>query len=417
VNPAIRHFILVSSIGCALLFSSSTARASERLPSLSLEQAVLEALSANIYLKARQFDVDAARAEIISARLRANPELVVEYDNFKPSRFYAEETETLVALEYTFESWGKRRHRIQEASLASRVAELEFEDAIRELVFDVQSAAIDILLAESDVTIAKDNLEMAETIVRLNEARYQVGDIDGIELRRSRLLLPQARHELRQAEADLDEALRDFNLLLGRDEPVFSVSADFRRDVAVNPLNVAMQQALERRPDFQAARAEWQRAQADLTLQQAERKPDITVGSGMRRFRGDGTYAALSVSVPLQFFDRNQGEIARARADSYRADADMQWLQADIRNELRKAHQRLLLNLELLDSLQMELADAEELRRVTELSYRAGEAGLLDILDAMSVYNDTSSRFNDLRADLARDFYYFDFLTAAPVMP
>jgi len=403
---------------CAfVLLLLPVAPVSASLPGLPVDQLVQEALAANLELKARRFDIDIAEAELITARLRENPELVVGYENFKPGGFYSEETETAVGVEFVIEGPGKRRIRIAEATQASRAAAFEFEDAIRDLVLEVQEAAIEVMLAEEGLALAQVNLETAASIVELNEARYRAGDIDGVELRRTRLLLPQARNEVRALEMELENSIRDLNLLLGRSNPVFSVNDRFRELDVLPSLDQALASAIARRPDLHAMLAEQRRAAADLRLQQVERRPDFTVGTEVRRFRGDGNYAGLTFSVPLQIFDRNQGGISRAQSELYRADAMVMALRANIENEVGSAYRRLVLNADLLTSVQLEVEEAEELRRITELSYRSGEAGLLEILDALSAYNDAMESYNEIRAEIARDLYLFDYFSAAPVMP
>jgi len=385
--------------------------------SLSMEQAVQEALGANLSLAARRYDIDIARAEIITARLRPNPEIGTEFAQLEPGGPYSDESEYALGVEFTIEGPGKRRSRIREAQRATSVVEFEFEDFVRELILETQEAALEIKLVEANLTLARNNLEAAESIVELTEALYSAGEIDGIELRRARLLLPQSRNELRSLEVELEAALREFNRLLGNSDNRFTVRGDFRATGAIPMLDEALEQALELRPDMRAVLAERERAAADLTLQYAERRPDVTVGTEVRRFRGNGSYLGLSVSVPLPLFDRNQGEISRAQYAQLQADTELLALRAEIQNTLRSAHTRLSLNLDLLESVTLELDEARQLYAITDTSYRSGAASLLEVLDARTAVNEAEAAYNEIRADIARDLYKFDYLTATSVTP
>ncbi len=385
--------------------------------SLSMEQAVQEALSANLSLAARRYDIEIARAEIITARLRPNPEMGAEFEQLEPGGPYSDESEYAMGIEFTIEAPGKRRSRIREAERATSVVEFEFEDFIRELILETQQAALEIKLTEANLTLVRNNLEAAESIVELTEALYEAGEIDGIELRRARLLVPQTRNELRSREVELDDALREFNRLLDNSNNRYTVRGDFRATGDIPPLDEAMRQALELRPDMRAALAERERASADLSLQRAERRPDVTFGTEVRRFRGNGSYLGLSVSVPLPLFDRNQGEISRAQYEQLQADAELLALRAEVQNDLRSAHTRLSLNLDLLESVTLELNEARQLYEITDTSYRSGAASLLEVLDARTAVNEAEENYNEIRANIARDLYIFDYLSATSVNP
>jgi len=400
---------------CACLAWSGVSLASPA--SLTVEQAVQEALAANLSLAARRHDINIARAEIITARLRPNPELATEFENLDPGGPYSDESEYALGIEFTVEAPGKRRYRISEAERASNVVEFEFEDFVRELIFEVQEAALEILLAETNLTLARNNLEAAESVLELTEALYSAGEIDGIELRRSRLLVPQATNAVRGMEVELDSAIRELNRLLGHSENRFTVIGDFRNTDNIPSLQDSLINAFEHRPDLKSVLAERERATVDLAMQRVERRPDVTVGTEVRRFRGNGSYYGISLSVPLPVFDRNQGEISRAQYEQMQADAELLALRAEIQNELQSAHRRLSLNVDLLGNVQMELEEARELYEVTDVSYRSGAASLLEVLDARTALNEAEETYNEVRASIARDLYYFDYLSATAVQP
>jgi cobalt-zinc-cadmium efflux system outer membrane protein len=46
-----------------------------------------------------------------------------------------------------------------------------------------------------------------------------------------------------------------------------------------------------------------------------------------------------------------------------------------------------------------------------EYSYRAGEASLIELLDAQRAFNDTMQGYNEARAEYARGLYLIDSVT------
>ena len=70
--------------------------------------------------------------------------------------------------------------------------------------------------------------------------------------------------------------------------------------------------ALQNRPDLRAAQQGVTAANSQLVLQKAIGKPDVTVQANYSHINGINA-ASLYGSIPLPIFNRNQGEIARAR--------------------------------------------------------------------------------------------------------
>lgn len=412
------HYVLSTNLATwaafvlALVLTGSTAKASP--VGLTIDQAVQEALSANLALAAQRHNIDIARAEIITATLRPNPELGVAAENLNRD-LGNEETEYILGVEFEIEGLGKRKARIDHAEHLVTVVEHEFRDATRELILEVQYAALEVLLIQAKLNLAHDTLQIAESIGEMNEVRFLTGEIGGAELRRSRLFVPQARNAVYMLEVEYAAALREFNLLLGQSGDRYTVIDDFRTAEEAPSLPAMLELAYAQRPDLQASIAEQQRAASDLHLQYTERRPDFAVGTELRRFRGYGNYVGLTFSMPLPLFDRNQGEIARAQGEQYQADAQLRSLRAEIGGEVRSAHSRLERHVDILDGVEMELDEARQLRDIVEQSYRAGGASLLEVLDASAAFNEAMESYNEVRTRIAQDLYFFDYLSGVTV--
>jgi len=65
----------------------------------------------------------------------------------------------------------------------------------------------------------------------------------------------------------------------------------------------------------------------------------------------------------------------------------------------------------------LELEEARQLYEITDTSYRSGAASLLEVLDARTAVNEAEEAYNEIRADIARDLYIFDYLSATSVSP
>ena len=122
-------------------------------------------------------------------------------------------------------------------------------------------------------------------------------------------------------------------------------------------------------------------------------------------------YALLAdkTSVPLPFFNRNQGEIARAHEEEHQAESRIRALEADIAAEVQAAYTNYSAARDVVDTIESQmLTRARDVRSTTEYSYRAGEASFIEFLDAVRTFNETMRSYNEARAEYARSLYALD---------
>jgi outer membrane protein, heavy metal efflux system len=410
-----------------LATAAAGARAQAPPGAVTVAQAVTEAVDHNLSLLAERYNVTSAAAAVVTAGLRPNP--VFTADVILPDATLMETgvglREGVVRTDYVVERGGKRDRRIEQATLARSVAELQLLESTRKLVLDVETACADVQLAKLNLSLAQENLSAFNNVVAVNVERVRTGDLAEVELARSRLAALQFRNDVEQQTAKLAVARTRLEGLLGRRTAgSIEVIGDLRDDPAVLDRDVLRTRALDLRPDVRAARADQARSVADLRLQLANGKIDYTVSGEYHRQNGKGfdgdvsgnTYAVY-FSVPLPIFNRNQGEIARARTQQQQLDAKTRALEADVNADLDSAFTEYTSARTIVGRIERDmLTQARDVRTTMEYSYRRGEASLVEFLDAVRAFNDTVRSYNEARADYARSLYTLDAI-AGKVTP
>ena len=143
--------------------------------SLTLAQAVDEAVTKNLSLLAQRAGLSAADAALVTARLRPNPILSASADHLDwlgtgfDDVNGAGPSEYSVRVDVPLERGGKRERRMDLADAARRIAMAQFADATRRLKLDVLVSGIDVLDARQRVLLARANLETLQRLVELND--------------------------------------------------------------------------------------------------------------------------------------------------------------------------------------------------------------------------------------------------------
>ncbi len=392
---------------------------------VTIVQAVQEAVDHNLDLLAERYNLSVADARIVTAKLRPNPvfSAAVDYLAFLGGFTLdnnAGPTEYNLRTDFILERGGKRESRIEVAQDAKEVGKLQLLNTTRMLMLDVQSAFIDVLQAKDNLQLARDNLQAFESIVDVNKTRVNAGDLAKVELVRTQVAALQFQNAARQAEARLRQAGYKLQTLMGRavPSPTFDAVGDLRRDAAPVVLETAQTQAMEMRPDLLALRRDQARSQAELRSQIAQGKVDYTIGAEYHRqfYNGHGNALGVFFSAPVPIFNKNQGEIERARQEAQQAEARIKAIEAGIQTEVRNAWVQYSMSRGLVESIEHDLLDqAKDVRDTMEYSYRRGEATLVEFLDAQRAFNDARQSYNDARADYARSLYAIDSITGKAV--
>jgi len=410
---------------CGRLIAAQTGTPPDQV---TIDQAVKEAVDKNLGLLAERYNVSIAEARIITARLRPNPVLTADFDylDILGTGFSKENaagpSEGSVRTDFILERGGKRERRIEVAENGRLVAQLQLLNSTRTLLLDVQSAFVDVLLAKESLALARENLTAFDSIVTVNTERVRTGDLAKVELVRSQVAALQFRNAVRQAESKLRIASNRLQSLMGRTtlSPAFDAIGDLRREAGPMTVGEVRTRALELRPDLQALARDQARSQADIRLQIAQGKVDYTLGTQFHRqfHNGQGSALGVFVSVPLPIFNRNQGEIERARREEQQIQLRIRALQAEIGAEVQNAYQQYSVAKDLLESFENNmLAEARGVRDTTEYSYRRGEASFVELLDAQRAFNDTMQGFSEARAEYARSLYLIDSISGKAVTP
>lgn len=377
---------------------------------LSLAEAVALAHARNPQLLAARAGVDAAEGDRVTAAKRPNPALSIDsagypaFESMKPSYWGGQEF--TVRVDQELELAGRRGLRTAVADAARQAAMLTADDQARQLALDVKRAYLAAVLAEADRSVAQASLGEIDRVIGLNQARFAEGEISGAEVRRLQVERLRFVEDVFAADLAVRNARSGLLALLAAtrlDQPL-ELTDGLRApipssDVALITAGPAqaepvVAQAIAQRPDLLGARAVQTQAETTTRLQRALRTPNLTLGGGYQNnFGSDGV--VVGITVPLPFFNRNEGGILRAEAERRAADARLATTTLAVRLEVQRALNGVETNRARVEYIEREyLTNAQESRDIVLESYRLGVANLIDFLDAQRAFRDTQRIYN-----------------------
>lgn len=369
---------------------------------LSEEEAVAIALWNNAAFQATVTELGFASADLIVAGLLSNPSFSILFP-LGPKQLEFAATFPLEAL------W-LRPKRVSLARMnEKRVAESLIQNGL-DLVRNVQVAYSDSIFTQDRARLAEQGAELWTNIAALAQARLRAGDISELETTSVRVEALRAIEEAKRATHDRTIARDRLHALLGLGQQRADYQCtDIERVPIDRTVDELVREALAARPDLRAAELGMEAAGKRAGLARAE----IFALSGIIDANASGKQGfeiGPGAQLPIPIFNRNQGAVARAKAELEWA----AWNYAAVRNqidlEVRESYTKLRQANDDLEQWRKNiLPPLEEAVRQAQKSYEVGEMSLLlvhensrQLLSARVRQAEVAADFRRARAELER---------------
>ena len=362
---------------------------------ISLDDAIRLALQHNHALQALRSTIQQSLAEEITANLRPNPTLGLDAQFlpiFQPNQLTADYLDQSAQFDagigYLFERGKKRQHRLRAAKDQTAVVRSLVSDSERQLVFNVSQQFVDVLLAESTLEFAQQDLDSFQKTVDISKERFRVGDMSEGDFLKIKLQLLQFQSDVSAAKLAELQSLAALRQLLGFE--TVPDDYDVQGTLDYQPVHADLKDlknvAATNRPDLRAAQQAVTAAESQFALQKANGKMDIT-GTFDYSHTAAASSGSFFYNMPLPIFNRNQGEIARAQYSITQAQEQASETAQQVLTDVVTAFANLQTNDQIIQLYQGGYVDqAKQSRDISEYAYRKGAASLLDYLDSERTY-------------------------------
>jgi len=402
-----------------VLAQPATAPTVEPSGALTLSEAIKAALAANPALAVSAYELKAADARIDQAKLRINPALSVDLENFAGTG----ETRGTRALERTLSlsqvvELGDKRGLRTDLALSDReLIGVTRQAEQLDVLTEVTRRYIDLVAAQDRVQLAASSREIVRRSLDAISARVQAARSPEAERSRARIALTRARIEEQQAQSELRTARLALGALWASSNPVFTTAqADLFAQEPVGSFEQLVLR-LERNPDFVRFASETRVREAELRLARSQARPNLTFGAGIRRLNASHDTALMAgFSMDLPLFNRNQGAIHEAQVRLEQTDAERRAAFLRARATVYGLYQELLASRDRMQTLRTEaLSQAQSALEQTQSGYDRGRFSYLELATAQQDVLDIRTAAIDAAADAHRALAEIERLTGEPL--
>jgi outer membrane protein, heavy metal efflux system len=305
---------------------------------LSLESALQTARENNPTLRQAEAGVKAAQSRAHQAGLYPNPIVGYSGDEIRGGEIHGGKQGFFV--EQTFVTAGKLSRVRELMKKDTKLAEIEAEEQKVRVETAVKMAFYRVLAAQEMADSRADLARIAEQIVESQRRLQNTGQADETEVLEAQVDAQRMKVSARMKENTLREEWRSLAAVVGKPElPLQTVAGDLEHGWPALDEIQAVDAVATQSPAVRIASAAAEHAEAELARAQREKIPDITARAGLEYNHellssvplATGWQANAELSAELPLFNRNQGNIAAARSDIVRADAEKQRIALTLR--------------------------------------------------------------------------------------
>ena len=394
---------------------------------LMLPEAEQRFFQNNLAVLAQQYNVTVAQAQAVQARLIDNPNVYVEQDVLRRKLSRPDVpagttgSEAIVTVQQLFSLAGRRKAAGLAARQGAVVEQYNLQDLLRNLRYQLRTTFYDLYFKQRTLTAYATEITSLTRTVGLYQTQFEKGNIALKEVIRLRAFLFTLQSERQNLLNDMASDQTDLHVLL-RDAsgsqyvPVANLTRT--RDLTLNGYSeqALIDTALVRRTDLNARRAILQQQNLNLKLQQKLATPDLAVGYTYDKAGSYiNNYNALTLSMPIPVFNRNQGNIQVARAQVAASKLLVDQQQLIVQSEVHQAYQLAARNDELFRNTDRDTAPFARLMVGIEQSYAKRILSVVEYIDFFESYKNNLVQLNTLRANRVRAFEQLNFAVGKPV--
>ena len=336
----------------------------------------------NRELLAARRALESADAQTVIAGARPNATFSVNSTSIASG---VQGADTVFRIDQPFERGDKRTLRLDAASGLRLAAQRDSLDVLRQQLAVARAAYFDLKQAQERSQVLDETAELFGGTLKAAQTRLNAGDLAAADVAKVEVDQGRAQNDARAARADLARAQLALAYLIGEEAAAAELAAadawpaPQRADAAV------LAEAVEARPDVQAAKARVEAAERLRDLARAQRTRDVTLGAQYERFPGNNPVNSVGfgVSVPLFTGYDFSGDIRKAEVDRYAALDQLDRARAIALAELRRSASDLNSAAERVERFDSTLlAAAGRSSEAVEFAFRRGASSVLEVLDA-----------------------------------
>jgi cobalt-zinc-cadmium efflux system outer membrane protein len=392
-------------------------------PALTLDEVERIALAENPEIHVASRKVAMAEAHVPTTGKLDDPQFMLrnwQVPLVKPWDLNA--AQNMLMLSQSLPGRGKRPLETSIAQSDVTVAKDELEAARLQVRVEVRKAFFDLLLAQEEMRIHDQHVDIARQAIEAARIKYTVGKVPQQDVLKAQLAMTRLEEHIIRFERDAEIARIRMNTLLGRDTATsIRVQGDFGIGTDLPGQKQLQQLSVASRPDLLEAQAVADKSRKEQTLAGKAYVPDFSVAGGYMLMpagsdpRNNYMFEG-SMTLPWLNRHKHDAEIDESAVKVTEQDAEAAAMRnaafGQIDEALAEAHSSQRLARMYHDSLEPQ---AEGTLHSAIVAYENNQTDLLDLIDSQMTVIDVNLSWFQAMGDFAASMSDLELAVGAPI--
>jgi outer membrane protein TolC len=306
---------------------------------------------------------------------------------------------------------GGQVHDLRRTQAAEAAARARMEIAARGLVVTVAQNFFGLAVAQRKYATAQTAFAEAERFLKIGQNLESGGEVAHSDTIKAQIQFNDRQRGLQDASLAMENARLALAVLLFPSlEQNFAVADDLELAIALPSFQETQALAAKSNPELVAAKATLAAADAEVWAARSAHFPTLAVDywygidsdhfaiRNPDRTRNLGYAAAASLEIPIWNWGATQSKVKQAALNRDRTKVELSFTQRQFAANLQSFYREAATSRAQLGLLQQSFELASESLRLTTLRYQAGEATVLEVVDAQNTLTQTHDAYDDAQA-------------------
>ncbi|WP_193810876.1 TolC family protein [Kaistella flava (ex Peng et al. 2021)] len=391
---------------------------------ISLQQAEQSFVKNNLQLIAQQYNISAADADIVQAKIWELPQASFEANIFNPENntFLNLGPSKSLAVQQLFLLGGKRKNEVEFAKSNKELSQLQFNQLLFELKSQLRESFYSIYFDQKKLENIDSQLSFLTDLVKAYKVQTAKGNIALKDQVRLQSMVLDLNNEKLQIRNSIFTELQNLHTLTGISDTIIpEMSEDEVQLLIKNQPLISLDElkkiGLEHNADYLYTLKSIENSKSYYKWQKSLNTPDVT--GGLQWNQNSGIFhneINFTVGIPIPLWKQNQGNVQKAQILIEQSQKNTDYQKQELENKITAAYQNWQNNYDQYFGIeQTDLNNLNAVYKGMQDNFRKGNISLIDFTDFTTSYKETVLQIDEIKKQVVISAEQLNQLIQTPI--
>lgn len=377
---------------------------------MSLEECENLFQKSNLLLLAEKYNISATNAGVIQAKIWEHPYFETSFNLYNPDndKYFdvGENGQKIVAIQQLIYLGGKKRNEVNLAKNNVALAELQYEQLLRNLVLETRKNFYELYFDLNKYKSIESQLSYIETLIRSYDTQTKKGNIPLKDLVRLQSLALSFKSDLLEIKKNILENQENLKVLTNSEKAITPLIIDSflneKLNKKINYLEPQLQElALQKNPEFLSSLKLIENSELMIKWQKSLSVPDVTLGASYDQRSGAfNKELNLSLGIPLPLWNKNKGTIKAVQAELKQNQSLKDQKASEVKSKISTALELFLFKQKQFRESEGSFQNFEIVNQGMLTNFKNNNVSLIEFTDFMESFNQSTLYINQIKKEV-----------------